>query len=142
MRIRIEDDQVPDHLIFYDGACPLCNASIRYVLKYDASGMYHFAPLEGKWAKALLQAQFAAQKFPDSIVLFDKGKVLIYSAAVFSILENIRGPASMFLIFRYLPVYLTDMTYRCVARLRRHLRPKHPQCSIPPPDKRDRFLNY
>ena len=35
-------------IVFYDGTCGMCSASVRWILKNDEVGVLRFAPLQGE----------------------------------------------------------------------------------------------
>jgi len=41
-------------IIFFDGVCHLCNASVDFILRADRHRRFTFAPLQGKTAAELL----------------------------------------------------------------------------------------
>ncbi len=132
-------DAGPD-LVFYDGACGLCHASVRFALRHDADGSrLRFAPLGGAaWRAA------AAGEAPPSgtvVVVAADGRTFVRSAAVARLLERLGGGwAALAALLGAVPAPLRDAAYDVVARLRRRLRPPPADaCPTPAPRLRARL---
>jgi len=116
---RARDDAADHPVVFFDGACGMCNRLVRWVMARDLAASLRFAPLQGETARSLIGAQG-----PDpavwSLVFFDGGRPYSRSDAALRILLRIGGwwglLGSMLL---YMPRPVRDMVYRTVARRRR-----------------------
>lgn len=106
------------HLVFYDGACGLCDATVQFILKRDAHDLFVFAPLGGETAKKYLNTDPAL----DSVVLIENfktdPKTYVRSQAVFRILKALDGVYTIPGLLSYLPSTLFDFGYRFVAKNR------------------------
>lgn len=131
--------QIHPRIILYDGDCPLCNATVRYILKHDKEGLYHFAPLKGQFSQKLLLDKFSDGAVPDSVILYDHGEFYTLSSAVIRIMKSVAGWWRSFVWIQYIPVRIRDFFYRVVASLRRKLWRKNQHCLIPGPELRERF---
>lgn len=131
-------------LIFYDGDCGLCHATVKFVLKRDANGSrFRYSPLSGQTIRHTLDDE-RRRALPDSIVVLTRdGGILTRSAAVLHILDRLDGPwPTIARVLGWLPRSLTDAGYRLVATIRRRLfaRPTD-VCPVVSPDLRKRFLS-
>ena len=55
-------------VVFYDGDCGLCHASVRFVIDRDSRRQFRYAPIGGEtFARQL--ADVAVSSLPDSIVV-------------------------------------------------------------------------
>jgi predicted DCC family thiol-disulfide oxidoreductase YuxK len=107
-------------LLFYDGACGLCHAAVRFVLAEDPDGRaFRFAPLESERFEAAVPANVRAT-LPDSLVLLrPDGTLLLRTAAVREICARLGGVwRALAFASHALPVALEDRLYDAVARVR------------------------
>ena len=130
-------------LVFYDGDCGFCHASVRRLALADAdSGLFRFAPLKGRAAeKTLTPAQREA--LPDSIVLrTDTGKLLTQGDAVAHLLGRLGGRCRVLSwVLCLLPRAVRDFGYDRVAAIRQRLFSKPSgACPMMPAGMRDRFV--
>jgi len=136
---------LPPRILFFDGLCVFCNATVRRLMARDPAGRLHYAPLEGSTAAALRAAHPDA--FPrdvDSIVYAELDRVpprfLIRSRAAFATAEAL-GPLPWYLrLLRALPEALVDLGYRAFAAMRYRLFGHLDTCPIPTPEERSRIL--
>ena|SRR5437868_1338911 len=128
-------------IIFYDGNCGLCHATVRFVAARDKAAAFQFAPLRGETFQKLIPQEIRAG-LPDSIVLRrSSGELLTRSAAVIYILSRLSpGWQVAAKIVRAVPGVLRDWGYDLVARMRRKvLAPPKNICPVLPEGLRDRF---
>ncbi len=130
-----------DHpVIFFDGWCRLCSATVRFVLKADRKGLFRFAPLSGPLAKELLPEHDLAVNEPGTLYLLENGRLLARSDAVLGICRLLPVPWRWLYLFRFLPRGLRDGIYRLIARLRYRLFGRRKTCLAPTENLADRFL--
>jgi predicted DCC family thiol-disulfide oxidoreductase YuxK len=126
-------------IIFFDGMCGLCNASVDWVLKRDRHAVFRFAPLQGETAHHVLSPADTQQL--GSIVLRMNGNVYRKSSAVVRILwqlgifEKTAGIA-LWLI----PKPFRDFGYAFIARNRYRWFGTKETCRVPTPEERTKFL--
>jgi len=127
--------------LFYDGNCGLCHRWVRFVLAEDRVGVFILSPLQSQTFEQVVPAEQRAQ-LPDSIVIQRlDGRLLVRSAAVLHILDQLGGVWRIASWFgRVLPRPVADGGYRLVASVRNRLfkRPSE-VCPLMPPDLRQRF---
>ena len=158
---------LPPRIVFYDGVCGFCDASIRWLRARDRDARLCFAPLQGATA-AIVRRAFAG--FPtdiDTIVYFrpklrpdssfrpkrpgffrprlrpgepaDR-EILLRSAAIFALIAEMGGPWRLVGWLRWLPRPLTDFAYRTFAKNRYRWFGVIDACDIPTPEERLRLL--
>jgi predicted DCC family thiol-disulfide oxidoreductase YuxK len=131
----------PHEIIFYDGGCGLCHATVRFTARRDREAWFAFAPLGGETFRAT--ALPSPADLPDSVVLQTAaGALLLRSAAVLHVLHRLGGSWRVLgAVLGLLPRSLLDWGYRVAARLRRKLfAPPAAQCPRVPDSLRSRFL--
>jgi predicted DCC family thiol-disulfide oxidoreductase YuxK len=126
-------------IVFFDGVCGLCNASVDRVLRWDRRGVFRLAPLQGETAARELSSEETQQL--GSVVLKTDGRIYRKSTAVVRILWRLGlaarlGGSLLWLI----PRPLRDFGYDVVAKNRYRWFGKKETCRMPKPEERDRFL--
>ena len=152
---------LPPRIVFYDGVCSFCDASVRWLRERDPK--LYFAPLQGETA-AIVRRAFAA--FPtdiDTIVYLRpklrpgsfrpkrpdtrpeagepaEREILLRSAGMFALIAELGGPWRLVGWLRFLPRPLTDLAYRTFAKNRYRWFGVLDACDIPTPEERLRLL--
>ena len=108
---------IPEPLLLYDGDCGVCGTAVRFVLRHDRHRAFHLAPLDSEVGRRVT-ATFAGA-VPDSLIMYDRGRALARSAAVFAILRRLGGAWHLLRIGELLPRPLADAAYDLIARHRR-----------------------
>ena len=128
-------------IVLFDGACDLCNGTVRFILRRDAPGRFQFASQQSAPGQALLEQHGFAAPVPESVVVIDGEHVFTRSSAIIHILRGL-GPAWRLVaaIGRLVPRPLRDAAYDLIAR-HRHLLGESNRCLIPAPEHRGRFLD-
>lgn len=105
-------------IIFFDGICVLCNATVKWIIKHDKKNVFKFASLQSDFAKKTLQKYKPLQVIPDSIVLLENNTLYVKSDATFQIAKNLSGVYSYVYIFKFLPKSFRDFIYDFIAKNR------------------------
>jgi predicted DCC family thiol-disulfide oxidoreductase YuxK len=143
--VRRDGDSGP--IVLYDGVCALCNGAVRFVLARDRDGMFRFASLQSKLARATLARH---GRHPDDVstivVVVQPGqpdeRLLTRSDAARFALSQLPGIwRVMGRAMAFVPADLRDGIYDLVARTRYRTFGKYDACPVPPRDARDRFLD-
>ena len=131
--------------LLYDGACGLCAASVRFVLKHERRHELRFAPLQGTLAAAV-RARHPALAQTDSMIWVEpaEGRVpertFVRSAAALRAATYLGGAWRLAAVGWLVPRPIRDAVYDVIAR-HRHAMFGGEQCYLPPPDLRARFLD-
>lgn len=126
-------------VIFFDGVCGLCNATVDFFLKRDRDGVFLFAPLQGETAKDRLDARDITDL--GSVVLQVDGKTHRHSSAAARMLWRLGGVwsavgAQLWLV----PWPIRHFGYKMVAANRYRPFGKRESCRLPTAEERDRIL--
>lgn len=127
-------------VVFFDGACNLCNATVRFLIDRDPVGRLQFAHLQSKAAADLLRSHPVEPSALDAVVLLDGGRCYQESGAALRIARHLRAPWPALALFLVVPRPLRDAVYRWVARNRDRWYGRQDGCSIPGDDDRTRFI--
>ena len=128
----------PDYpIVFFDGVCGLCNASIDTLMRVDKKHRFRVAPLQGETAADLIPEHASRM---ESIVLFHQGRVHEKSAAVMRIAHLLGGLWHLVGVFWPVQWLVGDPIYNWVAKHRYKWFGKHETCRMPTPEERAVFL--
>ncbi|MFZ0564799.1 MAG: DUF393 domain-containing protein [Chlamydiales bacterium] len=128
---------MPAHLIFFDGDCPFCSQTVRFVYGADRKKIFYFAPLQGETAHRELGGP---QKLNTLVLLqnfgTDQEKKFIEGKGALRILWLLGGGYAWIGSLSFLPSFLFDIIYRMIVRYRNRLFSNKPLLQ----KKDDRFL--
>jgi predicted DCC family thiol-disulfide oxidoreductase YuxK len=130
-------------IIFFDGICNLCNASVSFIIRNDKTGNFRFASLQSEFAKTFLENNASFENghiLPDSLILAEDGKVYFRSEAALRIAGKMDGVWKALIIFRIIPLRWRDLLYDFIAKNRYQWFGKRQSCMVPAPDILERFL--
>lgn len=133
-------------VILYDGVCGLCNRFVQFVLRWDASAQFLFAPLQGEYAKDVFSRHASDAGSLETVVL-----VLSPGTAAETLLLRSDAAAEVFIrlgggwrawgrLLRLLPRAFRDAGYSAIARNRYWIFGKMKECPLPGAQTRARFL--
>jgi predicted DCC family thiol-disulfide oxidoreductase YuxK len=120
------------------------------ILRRDPAGTFHFAALQGEFARAALarhpeQREDSPENNETMYLVLAPGTpeecLLSRSDAAVYILARIRGPLRAARYLHWLPRSLRDRLYALIARRRYRWFGKYEQCPLPEPEWRNRFLH-
>ena len=128
-----------NNVVLFDGVCSLCNASIDFIIRHEKGDKLTFASLQSDVGKAIIEKS-GVEVIPDSILLYNDGKLLVESTAVLCIARFLKRPYSWLNFLSIVPMNIRDTVYRLVARNRYKWFGKRDTCRIPTPQERDKLL--
>lgn len=133
------EDVTAGPIVFFDGVCGLCNASVDRVLRWDRRGVFRLAPLQGETARQLLLPDDSQQL--GSVVLRADGQTYRKSAAIVRILWRL-GTACQIAgtLLWLIPRPIRDLGYMIISRNRYRWFGKKETCRMPTVQERARFL--
>ena len=128
-------------LIFFDAECPFCHQAVRRILERDVNKRFLFAPIGGETAQEILSGPQKPLRNANSIVLVENydstdRKFWIRSQALLRTYWLTGDGWGLIGILNYLPSFIGDFIYKCVAEHRHQFKLKMPQ----EPGPKDRFL--
>lgn len=121
-------------ILLFDGACHLCSSAVQFMLKYEQTDSFLFAPLQSDVGKKLLK-DYDIPSDVDSVVVIMNEKAYIYSDAVLIALRVFPYYIRWMRIFRFIPKAWRDSLYRQIAKRRQ----KNQRCLLIH-EKTGRFL--
>jgi predicted DCC family thiol-disulfide oxidoreductase YuxK len=126
-------------ILFFDGACGLCNGWVDRFLRADRRGVLRFATLQGETARRLLPP-LPEDPSAWSLVLLDRGRTRAESDAALEACRLVGGRYALLALARFVPRFLRRPLYRGVARRRYRWFGRRESCRVPTEAERGRFL--
>jgi predicted DCC family thiol-disulfide oxidoreductase YuxK len=127
-------------VVFFDGICNFCNASVNYILRKDKTKSIQFSMLQSDFAQTLLYPQITNTSSGDYLLYIRANKLYKKSDAALYILKDMKFFWSFLFYLKYIPKSIRDFFYMLIAKNRYRIFGKREQCRIPKPEERNRFL--
>ncbi len=109
-------------VVLYDEECALCNFWVRFLLRYDRRGVFHFAGQHSSFYQSvkgkLLEKEIDIEQ---GVVLFRGDTVLYGVDVVWDVLRTLGGAWRWLTFFSLFPAALQRWVYGMVARNRYRL---------------------
>lgn len=128
-------------VIFFDGVCDLCNATVQFIIRHDKQKRFHFASLQSAIGQQVLQDLPSELRNIDSILLYTNHEVYLESGAAIRIIAMLRGVWNVTQALLVIPAGIRNFFYRIIARNRYSWFGRRDECMVPTPELRSRFLN-
>lgn len=125
----------PTILVFFDGACGLCNGFVDFLVARDTEGALRFASLQGQTA-----ASYPSLPAVDSVIVDDGTRLLVRSDAAIVAIAQLGGAWNAVRVLKIVPRAIRDRIYDVVARNRHRWSGRLPSCRIPSESERSWFL--
>lgn len=134
----VGDDQP---VVVFDGVCRLCNAWVRFILRFDRQARFRLCPAQSAAGQALLAYFNQPTDHYDSVLLIRGERVWLRSDAVLEILRGLPTPWRWLSALRVIPRAVRDAGYNLIARHRYRLFGRYQQCTVPKAGDRWRFVD-
>lgn len=128
-------------IVFFDGVCNLCNASIDFIIKRDRNNKFLVGALQDSFSKAILSVHDVDEDYLDSLVLLENGEIFYKSTAALKIARKLSGLWPVFYPLIILPKWLRDPVYDFIGKNRYRWFGKKNTCRIPTPEEKAKFLS-
>jgi predicted DCC family thiol-disulfide oxidoreductase YuxK len=127
-------------VLFFDGDCAFCSASVRQAVRFDKREQVSFAPLQGEFSRKLGFEKYASEEDGTMVLLRESdGKVFMHSDGLIELARVFGGAWKLLALARVIPKPLRDLVYRSIARNRYRLMGKSAACMLPDPALRKRL---
>ena len=136
---EIKINKVPPIWLF-DGVCVLCNGAVQYTLKHEKEPLIRFVSIQSVEGRQLAVQHGLNPDDPQTFLFIENGEALPRSDGVIALTRHLDGPAGLIPLLRFLPKILRDFAYDRIARNRYRLFGRKPECTIPDPGTRHRFV--
>ncbi len=128
-------------IIFFDGVCNLCNASIDFVIQRDRDDHFLVGALQEDFSRKLLSDFKVREDYLDSLVLLEKGEIYYKSTAALKIARNLSGVWPILYPLIFIPKFLRDPIYNWIGSNRYRWFGKKSTCRLPTPAEKAKFLS-
>ncbi|MER2997116.1 thiol-disulfide oxidoreductase DCC family protein [Pontibacter populi] len=128
-------------IVFYDGSCGFCQASVQFVLKYNRKQDLYFAMLQSNVLEQVAPREQIPTPLPDAMLFYEQGKLYAASDAALRIARHLNFPLALFSYFRLIPVSFRNKIYSFIARHRYKIAGRQDACILPEPQQRARFID-
>lgn len=127
-------------VIFFDGVCNLCNASVQFVIAHDKKDQFKFTALQGGYAKEMLPKFNADSEKLNTILLLEDGKLYTKSSAALRVARKLNGLIPLLYVFLLVPKFIRDWIYDIIAKNRYRCWGRQESCWVPTPELKNKFL--
>jgi len=128
-------------VIFFDGVCNLCNASVQFAIEHDKHDIFKFTALQGNYAKAILPKFNIDLERINSIILVENDRLYTKSSAALRIAKKLNGFWPMLYAFMIIPKFIRDWFYDIIAKNRYKWWGKQESCWVPTPELKEKFYD-
>jgi predicted DCC family thiol-disulfide oxidoreductase YuxK len=128
-------------IVFFDGVCNLCNASIDFIIKRDLHNKFLVGALQDGFSKEILSKHQVKADYLDSLVLLENGEIFYKSTAALKIARKLSGVWPAFYPLIFLPTWLRDPAYDFIGKNRYSWFGKKNTCRIASPAEKAKFLS-
>lgn len=128
----VESSFLDNHIVFYDGDCGFCNASVQWVLPRDKNSVFKFAPLQSAMGVAFKKQLHLPEDYTNSIIVWDaqEQKGYIKSDAAKQICKYLPGYRWAYGLMQLIPRFVRDGVYAIIARYRHLIKKNDAQCNL------------
>jgi len=131
-------ENLPTHIVLYDGSCGFCNRSVQFILKNETSNEIHFAAIESETAKTLFNSLKIASPDLNTFYFYTNGQLYERSRAALEVSKFLKRPYRFIQLFGWIPKFMRDAVYRLIAKNRHRLAKEY--CYLPLKEQKMRFL--
>ena len=126
-------------VVYFDGVCNFCNASVNFLIRVDQKKQLRFAALQSEAGKKIMEQ--ASLQSADTFLLAWEGQIYQRSTAALKIIPFLPWYWQWARIFWIIPRFLRDAIYDFIAANRYRWFGKRDECMVPTPEVRSRFLD-
>jgi len=126
-------------VIFFDGVCNLCSASVQFAIEHDKKDIFKFTALQGNYAKTILPKYNVDLNKIDSIIFVENDNLYTKSTAALKIARKMSGLWPMLYIFIVIPKSIRDWFYDIIAKNRYKWWGRQESCWVPTAELKQKF---
>jgi len=119
-------------VLFFDGDCAFCSASVQQAVGFDKREQVFYAPLQGEFSRKMGFEKYASAEGGTMVLLRESdGKVFMHSDGLIELARVFGGAWKLLALARFIPKPLRDFVYRGIARNRHRFMGKSANCMLP-----------
>ena len=128
-------------IVFFDGVCNYCNATVNFVLKNNKDKDILFCPLQSSKAEMFLTNMNENPKALNTIYYYSSGRIYKKSKAVLMIFKSLSLSFNILAFLGgFFPTIISDKIYDIIAQNRYKIMGKRTECRIPNESEKSRFI--
>lgn len=141
MEVRNHTEYISSSIVFFDGVCNFCNATVDWIWKRNKKENLYFSPLQSNFARKFLKENDIPDIDFRTIYFYDKGTLYARSKAVLRIMTNCNGIIKFTgILLNIVPAFIRDFFYNIIARNRHRILGRRDTCRIPTENEDKQFL--
>lgn len=126
-------------ILFYDGECGFCSATVQFILEHEAHECFLFTPLQGELAARELPKELVTDL--NTFVVKHDDVLYTKAQAFFFVARYLNKPYCYMQFGRYIPLVISNSIYDILAKNRDSLSKVSKMCTIPSEQERKRFIH-
>lgn len=127
-------------IIFFDGVCGFCSASLDWIIKADDKETFRYCTLQDDLGQMMREQTGRAQDM-DTVIGLYKGQIYTKTDVTILICDHLGGAYNILgSILKVIPRSLRDVGYNIVAKYRYNIMGKKEECYIPSAAIRAQFV--
>ena len=127
-------------IILFDGVCNFCNAAVNFTIKRNKQNNIRFAALQSDAGRKLVQQYGLPSDDMRSFLFIENGKLYNRSTAALKVCRYLTGLWPLCFGLMIVPSFIRNGIYDWIAKNRYKWFGERPECMIPTPEVRARFL--
>jgi len=134
------DTYTNERIVLFDGVCKLCNAWVRFLLKFDTSRRFKLCSVQSEQGQYLLKALDMPTDRYETMVLLDRGQAWTQSDAFLRVVGQLPMPWPLLKVLYVVPGVVRNGLYDRIASNRYRWFGRRDACRVPDGTEKDRFL--
>ena len=127
-------------IIVFDGACGLCHAWVRFVIRHDAQNIFKFTSVQSHKGQVILRHFNMPTDVFETMLYVENDVAYGKSTAALKIIRLLPLPIKLLICVAIIPRVVRDFIYVRIARNRYTLFGPRDECSLLDGLDKDRFL--
>lgn len=132
-------EELPNHLVLFDGECTMCNGAVGYVFDLDKNDLFYYTSLHSSVGKMVVTRLNAQLQGVDSVVYLLGDQLYTRSTAFLQISRRLRYVWPLYYLI-YVPLPIRDGIYDWIARNRHRWFGRSKNCRLHSAVLRQRIL--
>ena len=129
-----------ERIVLFDGVCKLCNAWVRFLLKFDTRRRFKLCSVQSELGQTLLKILDMPTDRYETMVFLDKGRIRTQSDAFLGVLGQLPMPWPLLQFLYIVPGVVRNWVYDRIASNRYRWFGRRESCRIPDGSEKDRFM--
>ena len=127
-------------IILFDGVCNFCNGAVNFTIKRNKQNNIRFAALQSDAGRKLVQHYGLPSDDMRSFLFIENGKLYNRSTAALKVCRYLTGLWPLCFGLMIVPSFIRNGIYDWIAKNRYKWFGERPECMMPTPEIRARFL--